>query len=66
MGSLPAYIEDKERGVALSDAEDRSEDKSNSSSDNSSSDGGHGDNDSSTNSDDNNNRSYDSPYSGDD
>ena len=61
---LRANDEDEEGGTAPSDNEDGSEDKSNSS-DNSSHDSGHDDDDSSTNSVDNN-KSYDSPYSGDD
>ena len=62
---LTANDEDEEGGAASSDDEDEDDDKSDSSSDSSSSDGGHDNDDSSTNSVDNN-KSYDSPYSGDD
>ena len=63
---LRANDGDEEGGTTLSDDENESEDKNDSSSDNNSNDGGHGDDNSSINSDDNSNRSYDSPYNGDD
>ena len=60
-----ANNKDEEGRATPSDDDNESDDKSDSS-DNSSNDNGHDDDDNIIDCDDNNNRSYDSPYSGDD